>query len=69
MQEYKEGHYNPLGADGGVLKYISCTIDDKNVHASITLDSEIQKIRAVWCLEVDGVEVYDFINQYYQLRK
>lgn len=69
IDEYKHGHYNPLGADGGCLRYISCTIDNKIVHASITIDSEIAEIRQVWAVTIDKVKVYDFTPEYYKLRK
>ena len=68
IEQYEQGHYNPLGADGGVLKYISCTIDNKIVHANITLDSEIGEIRKIWALEIDGKEIYDYTSKYYKLR-
>ena len=72
--QYDNGRYQPLGADGGVLKYIMVSINDKVYNASITLDSEIAKIRRVWQLsEVDDNNaelnsLYDLTSTYYSLR-
>lgn len=68
MAMYKSGKCIPLGADGGVLSYIGCCIDGQVVQASITNDSDIQKIKGVWALKIDGVEVYNLIKEYYKLR-
>lgn len=66
---FQSGKYQPLGQDGGVLKYCLFVTDNGNVKASITLDSEIAEVKSIWCLEVDGQEVYDMTSKYYKLRK
>lgn len=73
--QYDNGRYMPLGADGGVLKYIMANIEGQWYRASITLDHEIAKIRRIW--ELTAVtsgnntidEIYDFTNTYYDLRR
>lgn len=72
--QYDNGRYSPLGADGGVLKYIMVNVDGKTYNASITLDSEIASIRRIWQLSevtannVKLNELYDFTNTYYEIR-
>lgn len=36
--QYDNGRYTPLGADGGVLKYIMVDVNGQKYRASITLD-------------------------------
>ena len=72
--QYDNGRYSPLGADGGVLKYVMVDVFGKKYNASITLDHDIAKIRRIWQLsEVDSdnvkqSKIYDFTKTYYSLR-
>lgn len=73
MQNFKSGNYQPLGADGGVLKYILCNTEAGQARASITLDSEIADIRPIWDLSIDTngngqKEIYNLKREYYKLR-
>ena len=74
IQNYENDRFSPLGADGGVMRYILCNTKEGTARASITLDSEIGEIRKVWALSLDRdgngfKEVYDFSSVYYKLRK
>ena len=70
--QYDNGHYSPLGADGGVLKYIQVAINGTAYRASITLDNDIAQIRRIWELEEVTKEgyktIYDLTKTYYSLR-
>mgnify|MGYP006971765919 CR=1 FL=1 len=69
LTKYKNGNYSPLGADGGSLKYIMIGNDyGTATRASITIDSEIAKIKSIWQLTIDGKEIYDHTTEYYKLR-
>lgn len=73
--QYDNGRYRPLGADGGVLKYIMVNINGQWYNASITLDHELTDIRRIWALsEVNENnertnKLYDYTQVYYELRK
>lgn len=68
LQQYDNGNYQPLGQDGGVLKYVLVYTKNGIARASITLDSEIAQIKRIWELSVDNKTVYDMTRQYYKLR-
>lgn len=71
--QYDNGRYSPLGADGGSMKYIRVIVDNKTYWADITLDHEIAKIRRVWALTERGMnnevikEVFNFKKTYYSI--
>lgn len=72
-KNFASGNYQPLGADGGVLKYILCNTEQGQARASVTLDSEIAKVRKIWALSIDvngkGLkEIYNFTEDYYKIR-
>ena len=70
--QYDNGRYSPLGADGGVLKYIQVVISGTAYRASITLDHDIAQIRRIWELEEvteQGYKpIFDLTRTYYSLR-
>lgn len=74
LENFNNDNYSPLGADGGCLKYIYCNTKYGLARASITLDSEIAKIRSIWelSLDIDGKgfnkNVYNLTKEYYKLR-
>ena len=73
IENFEKGNFSPLGADGGVLKYILCNTTEGTARASITLDSEIAEIRKIWALSIDTdgngfKEVYNLTPEYYKLR-
>jgi len=71
--QYDNGRYSPLGADGGCLKYISVGVNGKRYWADITLDHDIAKIRRIWALKEVGAdnkivkEHYNFHKEYYSI--
>lgn len=71
--QYDNGRYSSLGADGGCLKYISVDVYGKKYWADITLDHDIAKIRRIWALKEVGAnneiikEHYDFVKEYYSI--
>lgn len=78
--QYDNGRYRPLGADGGTLKYILVDVNNKIYRVSITLDHEISKIRRIWELSettynsdnsfnLNAKKIYDYTKQYYNVSK
>jgi hypothetical protein len=70
--QYDNGRYMPLGTDSGALKFIRVVINETAYSASITLDSEIAKIRRIWALskitDSKYKHIYDYTKQYYSAR-
>lgn len=73
--QYDNGRYSSLGADGGALKYISVVIDGNQYWCDITLDHDIAKIRRIWRIskrennqEVNDIHNFNYKNTYYGLR-
>ena len=68
LEKYDKGKLQPLGADGGCLRYVLLGGYDTGTRASITTDAEISKIRRIWALTIGGKKVYDFTGAYYKTR-
>lgn len=67
--QYDNGRYSPLGADGGVLQYIATNVNGKEYWASITLDHDIAKIRRLWEVTERDPVTHEVIENHYNLTK
>jgi hypothetical protein len=70
--EYDNGRTQPLGADGGQLRYIIAKIYNKKYRASITDNYHTKQIRRIWRLDEilendEKQSIYDFTDDYYKI--
>ena len=76
VNQYDNGRYTTLGADGGSLRYIMVNIYGINYWCDITVDHDIAKIRRVWRIQardekhnnLDSIHNYNMVDKYYELR-
>lgn len=76
--QYDNGRYSPMGADGGALRYVLINVNGKTYNVSITLYSDIAKVRRIWALSeakhdtqtgwtLNAKKLFDFTKDYYSV--